>query len=646
MKIMKIFSLLIGVVLFTACNYNEDNFPGLDEISRPKDVASYEYEITSTDITTIVSALRANKTYEDSLMATALNASKAFSSAIPSNQLIPYALTKLYYSADLGSSAKVTFPYLLDRDATLDKLSQPSYVLSADDYKQAWGSNTDYVSALTPAKSPSAKIPAILAAQKPNAVSGDYAVVQYNYSEQEPEVSVTEIQYVFADFEGTPNGAAVPVAIEGWINKDVTGTKFWQCRAYGGNQYAQFSANNTNEENTIWLITNLIDLTGGIAPKLSFDVTAGYFNGDLLSVWVSENFNGTETDITSATWTDISAHFDIPTTPEIPTSGYGTLRTSGEMDFSAYVGKKVYLAFKYAGSGIGNVATTTYQLDNIKMTETKSAMNVASSIVQYAVYQLDGSTWKPVPAGNTILVLQPEDYTTMGLTNLTVAQAPNYLPNWLSQKFPFAQEGAERTLVFRTSASANYADKYILNAGKWAPTATTEMRTEQYVVSSKGWMFDPTIVLTVKRNVNADAVQKFIDYVHNEMEGKWYPYPGRVNEEHYYGFNAYYGEIVYDNNRTLYGDDEIKNCATNEEKWILFDKRTEEAFPIFASINYPAAQTDVSGVEQLLKVRIEHFYSTSDRRYFEHTLKCVKSGSATGAPAEFEYVGKEQISGL
>ncbi|GHS92149.1 DUF5017 domain-containing protein [Bacteroidia bacterium] len=646
MKTVKIFSLLIVTVLLAACNYNEDNFPGLDDMSRPKNISSYEYTITSTDITTIVNALRANKNPEDSLIATALNSSKAFSSAVPSNRLIPYALKNLYYSADLGSSAKVTFSYSPDRGENPDKLSQASYVLNTDDYKQVWGSNTDYVSALTPAKSPATKIPAVLAAKKPDAVSGDYAVVQYNYSEKEPEVSVVEVKYLFADFEGIPNGSTIPVTIEGWINKDITGTKFWQCRAFSGNQYAQFSSNGTNEENTIYLITNKIDLTSGIDPKLSFDVTGGYYKGDLLSVWVSENFNGTEAGITSATWNNISSYFNIPTTPEIPVSGYGTLRTSGEMNFSAYAGKRVCVAFKYAGNGIGNVSTTTYQIDNVKLSETKSTMNVASSAIQYGVYQFDGSAWKVAPAGDNISILQPEDYTAMGLTNLTIAQAPNYLPVWLTQKFPFAQEGTERTVVFRTSASANYADKYIFTAGKWTSASTTEMRTEQYVVSSQGWMFDPTIVLSIKRNVNTDAVQKFIDYVHNEMEGKWYPYPGRINEEHYYGFNAYYGEIAFDNNRTLYGDDGIKNLATNEEKWALFDKRAEEAFPIFASINYPALQTHVSGVEQLLKVRIEHYYSSSDHRYFEHTLKCIKSGTGAGTPAEYEYIGKEQIPGI
>jgi hypothetical protein len=639
MKIVKIFSLLIVTALFAACNYNEDNFPGLDDLSRPKNVSSYEYTITSADITTIVNALRANKNQEDSIIANALNSSKTFSSAIPSNRLIPYALKSLYYSADLGSSAKVTFPYSPDREENLDKLSLASYVLNTDDYKQIWGSTTDYVSALTPAKSPATEIPIILAAKKPDAVSGDYAVVQYNYSENEPEVSIGEVKYLFTDFEGIASGSGVATVIDGWSNIDSKGSIFWQTRAYNGNQYSQVSANNSKTENEVWLRTPVIDLTQAINPKFSFDITAGYYNANCLSILVSEF----TIPAIAPTWTDISSKFTLPTGP---TSGYGTLTSAGEMDCKAYAGKKVSIAFKYTGNGIDNSATTTYQIDNVKLSETKNSVNVTSSVVQYGVYQFDGSTWKAVAASNNISILQPEDYAAMGITNLTTAQAPNYLPVWLTQKFPYAQEGYERTVVFRTSSSANYADKYVFTAGKWISASTTENRTEQYVVSSQGWMFDPTIVLNIKRYVNTDAIQKFIDHVHNNMEGKWYPYPGRINEEHYYGFNAYYGQIAFDNNRTLYGDDEIKNLATNEEKWALFEKRVEEAFPIFASINYPTLQTHVSGVEQLLKVRIEHFFSTSDRRYFEHTLKCIKSGTGTGTPAEYEYVGKEQIPGI
>jgi hypothetical protein len=629
---------------------------GLDVVKK-----SIEYELTSADYSTIsTAALAKATTAADSALARSVNTTKTLNEFTASGDYIPAIIAKAFPALNKGSNAKISYKYSETRSDKLNSLSKASYVLNANDYKQVWGSDVDYVMALTPTQSPQTKIPAVLAANISGAANGDYKIVQYNYSAAEPEVSVAEVQYLFADFEGMPNGSTAPVTIPGWINKDVTGTRFWQCRIFNGNQYAQFSSNGTNEENIIWLITSQIDLTAGVTPQLSFDVTGGYYKGDLFSVWVSENFNGTEAGIATATWTDITANFDIPTTPEIPASAYGTLRPAGTMNFAQYAGKKVYVAFKYAGNGVGNVATTTYQIDNVKIAETKSTMNVASSVVQYGAYQFDGSAWKEVAASANIVVLQPDDYTAMGVSNLSTTTAPNYLPVLLSQKYPFAQEGNARTVVYRTSSS-NYADDYIFTAGQWTFVSGVVDKTEQFVFSNIGWLFDPTVILTLIDRSDV-KVQKFIDYIHYEHPDKWYPREAASagsstytenghhyysNEDHYYGFNAYYAEIMYDPTRLVNGDAEIKALAGNSDAlYAFYDQRLEEALPIFAALTYPTMQSQVSGVDQMLKIRVQHYFSTADRRYFEHTLQCVKSGTSEAAPAEFEYIGREQIPGL
>ncbi|MDR3297219.1 MAG: DUF5017 domain-containing protein [Prevotellaceae bacterium] len=642
----KILSLAAAMLMLAnGCEYNETYFEELPDVSQPKNVSAYEYEITSADLTTIVNALRLNRNHEDSVMATQLNADKAFSDIAPSDMLIPYALKNVYFTADLGSSAKVSFTYKSNRNEMLTQLSAAPYVLSAADYKSIWGSDVNYVESLTPAKSPATEIAKLLAVANPNAESGSYKVVQYSYAEAEPVVDVTEVKYLYADFEGGSNGSTVPVAIDGWLNKDVTGTRFWQVRIFSNNLYAQFSSNNTNEENTIWLISAEVDLTHATAPQFSFLTTGGYHNGDLLSVHISENFDGTEAGITTAAWTDISSTLNLPTTPELPASAYGTLRSSDTLDLSSYVGKKIRIGFKYAGNGIGNVATTTYQLDDITVSEVTQAWTIANKATRYAAWQYDGTVWKEA-AASSIIVLQPDDYTAMGVGSyLSTTQAPSYLPIFLALKYPYAQDGNTLTLVFKSSSTACYAETYTFTAGAWAAVSQTETRTEQYVMATTGWMFDPTIVRTIKR-YDTDDVQKFITYIQTEMSDNWFPYTGRTNEDHYYGFNAYYGEIMYDGTRSTYGDDSIRACETNDEKYALFDQRVKEAFPIYASLVYPTLQTHVSGVEQLLKVRIEHYFSSSDRRYFEHTLRCIVSGTGEANPAQFEYVTNEQIPGL
>jgi hypothetical protein len=316
--------------------------------------------------------------------------------------------------------------------------------------------------------------------------------------------------------------------------------------------------------------------------------------------------------------------------------------SAGEVSLDNYTSAPIHIAFKYEG-GYTSAATstTTFRVDNVLVKGGDKGPQPYN-----AIYTYNGTAW--VPHANTAVALNPSDYSDMGVSALTASTAPNYLPNFLTAKFPYAQEGAVKAVVYGSKAGnpKEAVEEYKYMAGVWTPTAVTK-KTEQYALSSQGWGFDPTIVLTLKRvSGNEPNLLKFVEYVRTQMPDKWFPKNTYTNEEHYYGFNAYYAEIVYGNDRTLYGDPAILNCKTDEEKYALFDQRVEEAFPIFARVNYPEMPTHVSGVEQLLKVRIEHYFSASDRRYFEHTLKCIKSGAGESDPAEYEYVGREQIPAL
>jgi hypothetical protein len=649
-KIINILLVPAMALLLVACDYNERNFEGYEDKVQVKNLASYDHEISTADITTIVNALRAKKTKEDSTTATALNNAKAFSSGVSSQPLIPYVLTSAYRAADLGSSALVTFPFVNDIPEYVTKLSAAgSYVVSAADYETVWGDNTAF---FTPSNAPAAKLPAILSAAFSDAADGDIKIVRYNYSENEPDAV---IELLNEDFESYGTASTDTINQREWAQYTAEGTKAWQPKLFSNNKYAQMtsymgatSAALRDVSNKNYMLSPAVNLSPVNSPKLSFDVCVGSYNGTFLKVLITET--NPVTDLTAVTWDDVSASFALPTTP---TSGFGTLGSAGTMDLSNYAGKTIYIAFLYEGGypdlpETTNAKTTTYQIDNVVIKgvdKNAPPMLPANPQPNNAIYAYNGTAWAPY--ANTAVVLNPSDYGAMGASSLTATTAPNYLPNFLAAKFPYAQEGTAKAVVYgsQTGNPGGLAAEYQYAAGAWTPTAVTVKQTEQYVVSSQGWMFDPTIVLTVRRGA-ATEVQNFITYIQNSMPDKWFPYTGRTNEDHYYGFNAFYGEIMYDGTRTTYGDPAIGACATNEDKYALFDKRVEEAFPIFARINYPEMQTHVSGVEQFLKVRIEHFFSTSDRRYFEHTLKCIKSGTGESDPAEFEYIGKEQIPAL
>ena len=628
-KYIYLLLVIISTALFTACDYNEENFPGLDELSKPTNVAKYEYEINAADITTIVNALNAKRTPADSAMARVLNTDKVFSEAAPAETLVPYVLKNKYFSADKKSSADVTYQYKTGRTDLLTKLSQPIYTLNANDYKSAWGN--DYVESLTPSKSPNAELIKILTTNFPNAVDGDYKSVEYNYSTEEPNVSQVEVKYLSADFEGTAAGTNIATALDGWINKDLKGSIFWQTRAFSGNQYSQVSANNSRTENEVWLISSSVDLTQAIKPMFTFFVTAGYYNAACLSVLVSENFNGTEAGITSATWTDVTNKFTLPTGPA---SGYGTLGTAGDMDFSAYVGKKVHVAFKYVGNGIDNSASTTFQIDNVKISEIKSAMSVQNAVKQDAVFQFTGGKWAAAPS--SVVIVQPSDYTEMGFTYLGTASAPNYLPLFLNKKFPYAQEGATYNVVYKSgSGNVYYADEYSLTNGSWVPNSFIELRSGQYVVSDIGWVFDPTLYVTMLKGKNPTD-----DYMMMVLYVKEQPYytanPALINSygdsEYYFGFSGNYGNI------SLRESDRLKDTSypangSADEKAAFLEKRTQEGLAIYLTLKFPDATTQVSGIDVYAVVTAD-IYTGVVTNPFVYTFQCVGN-------KKWEYVSHE-----
>ena len=640
------YSLLSGLAfmaLLGACKMTvNDQFEGLDNMAKSTNLAAYTYTLLDADYAAISkSALTVAKNNADSTAAKSIGTNKYFTNTVPSSTNMPFLLSTKYPYADLGSTANITFSFGDDRPTYLTDLTTVNFLADAD-YKSAWGS-ASYVGAFTPAVSPAAKLPAILAAKFPTATNGLYKFVEYNYSNTEAVTQSTEVSYLTEDWTTHSVTTASPyvvIAENGWMSKDVLATLNWYCRALSGNNYAQVSANGSNAINEAWMISKEINLQTATVPKFTFDVTIGYWNANCLSVWISSNFDGTTTGITTATWTEITSGFTIPATPA---TGYGTATNAGIADLTAYAGKKVRIAFKYNGDGRSAAVrgtdpakTTTYQIDNIKVSETKVALSVTSTEKQYVTYTFNGTAWVPGAAGSFVS-LQPADYTAMGQPYISSANAPLYIPQLLSQKFPFAQEGNVKTAVYKSSSNVNYAGstQYTFTKGVWVPNSFKSTKTEQYVYSNSGWVFDPTIKLAlVKVTGDNPYIIKFIDYVRTKTPEKFFQKGTYVNEEHYYGFSAYYAQIICGADRTTYGDPAIKALTTDAAKYILFLDRVKEAMPILTQLNFPDLKTDVSGIQQYVIFTIASYYSSSKAGTLTIKMKCTKSGNGT-TPAEF-----------
>lgn len=164
----------------------------------------------------------------------------------------------------------------------------------------------------------------------------------------------------FENFE-TIGANNLALTLPGWKNIGETGGISYQNAIFGSVKCAKITAFATGASTvTSWLITPTINLSGATAPNLTFIQAAGYALGaTTLQVLVSTNYAGSTTP-SAATWTQVWT-----TTALTPTTGYGTLTTTGPINLSAFIGQTVYIAFKYSGSDPGK--TTTYEMDDVSL---------------------------------------------------------------------------------------------------------------------------------------------------------------------------------------------------------------------------------------------------------------------------------------
>lgn len=140
--------------------------------------------------------------------------------------------------------------------------------------------------------------------------------------------------------------AADATAID-WVFEDVTlpeGAKpIWSWTEYNNSHYLNGSAFGLKGETLAYAMSPVIDLTGVTGTKVSF-MHAAKFQTTLRTLC---GFCVREAAAPEGTpWTEIA----IPTWPE---AGAWTFVNSGDIDLSAFDGKQIRLAFKYASDASG-----------------------------------------------------------------------------------------------------------------------------------------------------------------------------------------------------------------------------------------------------------------------------------------------------
>ncbi|MCG2793867.1 MAG: DUF5689 domain-containing protein [Weeksellaceae bacterium] len=148
-------------------------------------------------------------------------------------------------------------------------------------------------------------------------------------------------------------------ATNGWSLVSVTGAETWYIAAFGNPKpcAAMSGFNSGNKVNEDWLISKSISLAGAKTASFTFETDRGYA-GNEIEVYVTENYTGNPG---TTTWTKLNPILDTTTT-------FSGFVSSGNVDFTPYIGKNVNIAFKYTST---TSAAATWEIDNVKVILTK-----------------------------------------------------------------------------------------------------------------------------------------------------------------------------------------------------------------------------------------------------------------------------------
>ena len=123
---------------------------------------------------------------------------------------------------------------------------------------------------------------------------------------------------------------------------------------------------NVSYPSEAWLITPQIDLTRAKTPQFSFEHAFNKAEGDFTNecaVMISTDYVD---DVTTATWTQLEWALNEDGTLNVPAGNSWTFQPTGALDMSAFVGEKIYVAFRYTTVG---GKSGTWEIRNLLLAE-------------------------------------------------------------------------------------------------------------------------------------------------------------------------------------------------------------------------------------------------------------------------------------
>lgn len=617
---------LLGTMM-VSCDPLGDIYQEIDAQGSDVTKSKEEYVLTKADYESIAKAALADAGEDETnkALANKVKTDLALNSFATADKYVPAILKSLYPSWGEGSTVGVTYNFQEEISEEVKQFANVAiYELTDDDYAKVWGEE-ETMSFLSPKHAPETVLPEVLKASMSDASAGSFVAVDYKYDDKDPEY--VQGQDLFSeDFNSLVKGDEVTTTLTDWKSEVVEGSVKWKANEYSGDLFAEVSAYGTGGKLDSWLITPAVNITSTDAG-FTFNVTQRYYKGNCLSVYISDTYAGGE--FVESEWVNITSSFNIPQATMDNKANVGTY------SLSEYNGKNVYFAFRYQGED--NVATTTVRVDDVKVTTTR--MSETNEKPYNALYQFDGAQWKAYKGSEAILVA-PADYDAMGAPgshdNFSSSDKPeNYLLQFLAGKYPYAQQGDSKVVLYKYYDSTNKTTTMIGDEYKYDTAWTLNKNIvtkskETYIVVSGQWIFSPIVNVSMTK----DDYQILVDWVAEN-------HPGYIDAK-YKDSEYWFGASVNYSNFNV----SLPKRRSNDPDGVLTDKSDEEAEVYLANmvaegakklleLKYPNADAQMNGAD------VHYVVSTTvyDGGYFVYTFKFKSLGGG-----QFEQAGEPEIS--
>ncbi|GET20452.1 hypothetical protein [Prolixibacter denitrificans] len=260
---------------------------------------------------------------------------------------------------------------------------------------------------------------------------------------------------------------------------------------------------------------------------------------------------------------------------------------------------------------------------------TKNASLKAASTIygRGDYYKYNGSSWV---AMTNVVYLSDADYDAMGEPGAynnfsSSAPANDYLPQFMAQKYPYAQENDTMAVVYKyySGGVRIYADEYDFISGTWSLYNPVEVKTDQFINIGSKWIFDPTVKFTM----SSSDFQLIVDAVKANSDTK-----NLVDSygtgEFYYGANSFYNNFdlrIVKRNSGEFAQSEYDGLSDEEASTLIMD-RVVEGIVVMLKAKFPNAVAQVSGVDVMYVISFNSYENDGSYGKYTVTLQCTKSG--------------------